>query len=254
MENQARSNSLSARLDEIDRYTKETYPSALNRLLDEGSRPKGYNPLESIKTALQIADDNSKAYQRARDDYEYSDKAGYDLLKELADLSKNSGMSEIEQLLLKKDVEEGRIRRNPETGEIEYVDEIPAEGQKALTLIEELLGRDTARVQGFFGGVVPTPLSVFGEGVTTKEKQEQLKALLALGARKLIKGTGPISDTEQKLLQDSVASLSPNMSDADFRKELNKIAEIIKGNYRATSDKNTSGGNKKGADPLGLGI
>lgn len=101
-------------------------------------------------------------------------------------------------------------------------DQVTAIASESKTLIDEILGRDTKRNTGLVGGIIPF-LNKLPYGQTTQAKIDQLKAKLSLDARKLIKGTGQISDKETAMLEGSIAALTPAMSDEDFRAELGKI-------------------------------
>jgi hypothetical protein len=61
---------------------------------------------------------------------------------------------------------------------------------------------------------------------------EQIRNLLSLDSREKLKGTGAISDFESKMLAASASALGRNLSDADFKAELQKIRDIFDGKYK----------------------
>ena len=61
---------------------------------------------------------------------------------------------------------------------------------------------------------------------------EQVKNLLSLDSREKLKGTGAVSDFESKMLAAAASSLGRNLSDADFKAELQKIRDIFDGKYK----------------------
>lgn len=96
---------------------------------------------------------------------------------------------------------------------------------EALSVVDDLLSRDTGAVTG-----LRNPLKYLtGEAQYTKNLIKELKAKLSLDARKLLKGSGQVSDKETQMLSDSVTALNTNMSNEDFIKELNKIKNSLSG-------------------------
>lgn len=61
------------------------------------------------------------------------------------------------------------------------------------------------------------------------EKIKMLKNKLKLNERQKLKGSGQISDAEQKMLENAVSMLNTNLGPAAFRKELNRIVNTIDG-------------------------
>ncbi len=91
------------------------------------------------------------------------------------------------------------------------------------SVIDELLlnpglSRISGPVDQLLGGA-------FGDAALAKNKYNQLKGLLSLDNIKYLKGTGAISDAEQRLLANAASAIGRNLSDADFRKELVKLKE-----------------------------
>lgn len=123
---------------------------------------------------------------------------------------------------------------------------VVSEGDKqGIGLVDEILKRDTnpltgalqlGNTKGIFGF---NPMEAFNKtfrpGIeTTKAKVEQLKGLLQLAQSGKLKGTGQISDKEREMLAKASTSLNYNMSDADFRKELENIRGILSGEAKSS--------------------
>lgn len=237
-------NSLSARLRRIDEYDAQVNPQAIAQMTDFSNRPATYDSFSDIGRAIALSDRARTVRGNALQDFSAAKGDSDDILTKLAEmLNAEQEMTPYEKFVLErkgkamdKQISDGVLKLNPKTGKLELSDErqLSDEGREALTLINEIMGRDTKKVTGIVGGILPW-MNLLPEGQTTNAKIEQLKSKLALGARQLIKGTGQISDVEQKMLRDSVAALRPGMSDEDFRAELEKISGILQGNPAATS-------------------
>ena len=91
---------------------------------------------------------------------------------------------------------------------------------QASGIIDQLLLRDTSKVTGaidqYTGGL-------FGEAAYTKSLYDQLKGLLSLEKRTLLKGSGAISDYEFKVLEQAASALRRGLTDEDFRTVLAKL-------------------------------
>lgn len=95
--------------------------------------------------------------------------------------------------------------------------------KQVVSVIDELLlNPGLSRISGltdqFLGGLT-------GDAALAKNKFNQLKGLLSLDNIKLLKGTGAISDAEQRLLENAASAVERNLSDADFRAELVKLKD-----------------------------
>jgi hypothetical protein len=97
---------------------------------------------------------------------------------------------------------------------------------EALTLIDELVNMDTGAITG-----LKNPLKYLpgGEAYQTEAKLKQLVGKLTLEARKLLKGSGQISDKESQMLEQSVAALSQKQSNKAFKQELLKLRTALSG-------------------------
>ncbi len=91
---------------------------------------------------------------------------------------------------------------------------------QASTIIDELLGRDTSKITGAIDQVTG---GLFGAPLYTKNLYNQLKGLLSLEKRTLLKGSGAISDYEFKVLEQAASALSRGLTDEDFRSVLAKL-------------------------------
>lgn len=96
-----------------------------------------------------------------------------------------------------------------------------------IGLVNELLdtkgadGRPIAsNLAGAFDRIVGGSV---GKGRLAKNKYEQLKGLLSLENRTMLKGSGAISDFEAKTLQQAASAIGRNLSDKDFINELDKL-------------------------------
>ncbi len=70
---------------------------------------------------------------------------------------------------------------------------------------------------------------------TTKNKYDQLKAMLSLGNVEKLKGQGSVTEAERKMLAEAASSLGRNMSDTDFRKTLEAIQTSLGGKTSSSS-------------------
>lgn len=115
---------------------------------------------------------------------------------------------------------------------------------KALTLVDELLKRDTGAVTG-----ARNPFKyATGEAQYTKALLDQIKALLSIEGRSALKGSGQISDFEVKMLEDSMSALATNkngnyiLKNEDLKKELLKIQEALGGEANSQTAPTSQGG------------
>ncbi len=96
---------------------------------------------------------------------------------------------------------------------------------EALVLVDELLGMDTGAITG-----IKNPLKYLtGEAYEVENKVKQLVAKLSLESRKLLKGSGQVSDKESQMLEESVTALSQKLPNAAFKKELQKLRMALSG-------------------------
>lgn len=88
-----------------------------------------------------------------------------------------------------------------------------------VQITDRILGNYKA-ISGIAGGMFAIP---FTEGWKTSNEYAQLKGLLSLDKRQLLKGQGAISDYEFKILSEAASSINRLSSEEDFRKELVRI-------------------------------
>jgi len=93
--------------------------------------------------------------------------------------------------------------------------------QQATSVIDELLANP--KLDNIFGPVDQFIGGVFGEAATAKNKYNQLKGLLSLENIKYLKGTGAISDAEQRLLANASTALARNLNETEARKILTDL-------------------------------
>lgn len=114
--------------------------------------------------------------------------------------------------------------------------------QSALSLVDDLLSRDTGAITG-----ARNPLKYLTkEAQYTEALLDQLRAKMSLESRGLLKGTGTITDIEVKMLEDSIAALAKTpdtknpkngkikagkyqLRNEDLKKELLRIKEALSG-------------------------
>jgi hypothetical protein len=97
--------------------------------------------------------------------------------------------------------------------------------KSVLSLITQLEGRNTNDITGIpgIGAVIPG-----SDYQRTKNIYDQLKGLLSLENRSMLKGSGAISDYEAKTLERAASSLGTNLGNKDFKSELAKLkAELM---------------------------
>jgi len=97
--------------------------------------------------------------------------------------------------------------------------------KQAVDVIGELLANP--KLDRIFGPADQFVGGIFGEAATAKNKYEQLKGLLSLDNIKYLKGTGAISDAEQKLLANAASALGRNLGNAEARKVLTQLRDDL---------------------------
>ena len=108
-----------------------------------------------------------------------------------------------------------------------------------LGVVNELLNNKSL---GAISGV--PALTAFIPGTSAqlaKNQYNQLKGILSLENREKLKGSGAISDFEFKVLSEAATSLGRNLSDADFKKQLEKVRDVFEGKYAQTNAGATNG-------------
>lgn len=93
--------------------------------------------------------------------------------------------------------------------------------KQAISVIGELLSNP--KLDRIFGPADQFVGGVFGEAALAKNKYEQLKGLLSLDNIKYLKGTGAISDAEQRLLANAASALGRNLGNTEARQVLTQL-------------------------------
>ena len=111
--------------------------------------------------------------------------------------------------------------------------------KQVVTTIGELLASPALSkifgpIDQFVGGLVGP------EAVLVKNKYNQLKGLLSLDNIKYLKGTGAISDAEQRLLANAASALGRNLYGEQARQELIKLRDGLS-NIQGESSGGTTG-------------
>jgi hypothetical protein len=231
---------LSDRLAKMDLARDATTPEAMKRV-SVGNRVELENPMTRIEAGMNIGNTNSKAQIQSMQ-----------LQMEALNNLRDSLMQEREMTLKEKpevdtlstkDILDLKIKAGEKGYEVYQKEDgtfdvrassvKTAEQQKAadaksetLGLIDEILGSDLGPVTGLMQlrSIIPGT-----KAKTTAAKIDQLKSQLSLDKRSLLKGSGQISDFESKMLEKSVGALDRNMSETDFKAELQKIKSILSG-------------------------
>lgn len=97
-------------------------------------------------------------------------------------------------------------------------------GRQVVTTIDDLLA--SPAFDSIFGPVDQYIGGILGpQAILAKNKYNQLKGLLSLDNIKYLKGTGAISDAEQKLLSEAATAVGRNLYGSQAREELTKLRE-----------------------------
>lgn len=101
--------------------------------------------------------------------------------------------------------------------------------KNTLSIVDALLanpsiGKISGTVDQFLGGLVGDQAKL------AKNYYNQLKGILSLENRQLLKGSGAISDFEFKVLGQAATALGRNLDDATFKNELQKLKDKLTGN------------------------
>lgn len=136
---------------------------------------------------------------------------------------------------------------------------LPSDAETSLNTTLEAVNSllDDPKVSSI-SGYVQGKLGLANLDPTAQEainKYNQLTSLLSLANRQQLKGQGAISDFEFKVLQDASSALGRNLSDAQFKSQLEKIRDVFQGKYRnisATSSADLQPQSGADNDPLGL--
>lgn len=104
--------------------------------------------------------------------------------------------------------------------------------QSYLDVADNLLAQDTDAITG----LGQNPLNFVGiSNQLAINQYDQLKGILSLENREKLKGSGAISDYESRLLADAASALGRNLSNKDFRTQLQKVRDVFAGKYSQTN-------------------
>jgi len=97
--------------------------------------------------------------------------------------------------------------------------------KQAINVIGELLANP--KLDRIFGPADQFVGGVFGDAALAKNKYDQLKGLLSLDNIKYLKGTGAISDAEQRLLANAASALGRNLGNEQARQVLTQLRDDL---------------------------
>ncbi len=98
--------------------------------------------------------------------------------------------------------------------------------ESILSLSDQILKRKTGPITGLLQVEAMIPGT---QAQRTKNLYDQMKGILSLENRTLLKGSGAISDYEAKVLEKAASAIDRNLSDTDFREEIQKLQKELGG-------------------------
>lgn len=109
---------------------------------------------------------------------------------------------------------------------------------KALTLVNNLLAKDTKGITGVLR-TGNSPIASWTGAAGAQADYDGLKNLLALAERGQLKGSGAVSDFEAKMLEKAaMAGLSQNLPDDEFRRRLELLQQDLMSGGAVASNQN----------------
>jgi len=116
---------------------------------------------------------------------------------------------------------------------------IPTSRQQALSsnleAVNALLDNENiGKISGFIQGKLKVG-NLQPDAQLALNQYNQIKGILSLENREKLKGSGAISDFEFKVLSDAATSLGRNLSDKDFKAQLQKVKDVFEGKYALTN-------------------
>lgn len=256
-QNQQQGTSLSERLAQMDSYTSQINPMVTAQTLDFSDRPATYNPLDDLASAVNFSERSRDVRSATSQDLERTQNAGLNLLQQLDSIAqRGAGESPAEKMLrelkleaAKKDIKDGKLRFNAETGELEAVagSEVSDTVKEMLTVIDKLRKSNTRGITG----VNQIESKIPGTNAKRVEAlYNQIQGMLSLENRQKLKGQGQISDYEFKVLSQAASALTRDLSDEDFQATLKELQDKLSGGEGQGQTKQVD----KKKDPLGLGL
>lgn len=200
------------------------------------------NPLRGFTT------ENTRMIQAAEDDLTRAGDTTNDLLKTLITLSENQKDRALKERELSQgngltDLLETRKKLAEQGLSTEAIDaqlgtmgvskgkEKSETSKNILSLVDQLLKRKTGPITGISQIEAMIPGT---EAQRTVNLYDQMKGILSLENRTLLKGSGAISDYEAKVLEKAASAIGRNLSDSDFRAELQKLKTELSGSTGST--------------------
>jgi len=118
---------------------------------------------------------------------------------------------------------------------------------KALTMVNNLLAKDTKGITGVLR-TGNSPIAAWTGAAGAQADYDGLKNLLALAERGQLKGSGAVSDFEAKMLEKAaMAGLNQNLPDDEFRRRLELLQkDLMSGGATANNMSMASGGQTGG--------
>lgn len=191
---------------------------------------------EASKFALERLDKKSEvARTEAKDirtEAESARRFGFEQKGRESTQSLQEKTFDLTQRKFNEDVRQFGITSAQKNREI-AIDEAKAAAEKAgktdasamlsnVQLVNDIIGN-----AGAISGPIQTGSIPFTAGSTTKNQYEQLKGILALDKRTLLKGSGQISDYESRVLDRAASDLGRNQTESDFKKSLQKVRGVF---------------------------
>lgn len=195
------------------------------------------NYLDSIEAQMNAAGFVRPAETMARGDYGHFEYQGWTAwLSDLAQ-SVQKGIITIAQI--------PAAQRSAVAAELSQAGQSSpksVELQNSLSLVDTMLQDEEAlkSISGWWGWRLP--LTGLFSNQLAANQFDQLKGILSLWEREKLKGSGAISDFESKMLAQAASALGRNLSEEDFKAELEKIRDILSGKYKYYTEWGTNTG------------
>jgi hypothetical protein len=113
-----------------------------------------------------------------------------------------------------------------------------------ISTIDELAANP--KLKNILGPIDQAIGGVFGQAATAKNLYNQLTGILALEGRNKLKGSGAISDFEFKILKDAQSALGRNLNEEEFKKQLNKVRDVLEKRKQTLMQGTTVSGTSSG--------
>jgi len=197
--------SLSQRLKDFEAFNQ-------NSAIPQATEPRAYgeSPLNAFQALSKIMV-GEKGMRDKKSDY----------ISKLADIDYRNKNLELEYAKL------GASQLKDQLDEAVKQKEAETAKQETLNVVDQLLNTKYSQITG-----AKNPLGFLtGTRAIAQNTYDQLKGMLSLEKRKLLKGSGAISDYEMKILDQAATRLNTNLSNKDFEKVLWEIRDSLSGVY-----------------------